>query len=78
MKNKKAAFDRNLMVIKNLQKMNESELDSFMEEFELGLRTTEVSHERLSFFLQLLLQMEPRLAQRFMESIENEDKLNGE
>ena len=73
MKDKEGTFQRNVSVINNLKKMNELELDAFMEEFEKGLDENEVSSERLAFFLQLLLQMDPHLAERFMEAIANND-----
>lgn len=78
MKDRKKAFQRNVFVINNLKKMNESELESFMEEFKKGLDEMNVSQERLAFFLQLLLQMDPQLAERFMESIAEKDIEDGE
>lgn len=69
----KAALERNLVIIKNLQQMNESELDAFMEEFLKGLESEDVNPDRLAVFLQLLIQMDPRLAKRFMEAISKKD-----
>ena len=77
MRDKKQAFERNVAVISNIRKMNETELDAFMEEFEKGLQEMEVSNERLAFFLQLLLQMDPRLAERFMDAIAKKDAQDG-
>ena len=73
MKDRKGMFERNVAVITQIKKMNEAELDSFMEEFENGLDVNEVSNERLAFFLQLLIQMDPRLAERFMSAIARKD-----
>ena len=69
----KGTFERNVAVINQVKKMNALELDAFMVEFEKGLGEMEVSTEKLAFFLQLLLQMDPQLAERFMETIANKD-----
>ena len=73
MRDKKGTFERNVAVINQVKKMNALELDAFMVEFEKGLGEMEVSTEKLAFFLQLLLQMDPQLAERFMETIANKD-----
>lgn len=70
----KAALERNLVVIKNLQQMNESELDAFMEEFLKGLDSENVNPDRLAVFLQLLIQIDPQLAKRFMEAVSEKEK----
>ena len=68
------ALERNLMVIKKLQKMNDSELEAFMEEFVKTLGDKRMNPNKLSFFLQLLIQMDPRLAKRFMEAVSEQEK----
>lgn len=77
MKDKKGTFERNVAVITQIKTMNEAELDAFMVEFEKGLDENEVSNERLAFFLQLLLQMDPQLAERFMTAIAKKDIQDG-
>lgn len=76
----KVALERNLTVIKQLQKMNESELDAFMEEFVATLGDKRMNPNKLSFFLQLFIQMDPQLAKRFMEAVseQEKDELNGQ
>jgi len=70
------ALERNLTVIKKLQKMNDSELEAFMEEFVKTLGDRDMNPNKLSFFLQLLIQMDPRLAKRFMEAVSEKDAEN--
>ena len=65
---------RNVNVIKQLQGMTEEDLDTFMEEFLKGLDHWNFSMDRLAIFMQLLIQMDPHLAERFMkEMAEKED-----
>ena len=65
---------RNIKVITQLQGMNEKELDTFIEEFLKGLDHWNFSMDRLAIFMQLLIQMDPHLAERFMkEMAEKED-----
>lgn len=75
----KEAMQRHLFVIDRLQQMNESELDAFMEEFLKGLDSENMNPDRLALFLQLLIQMDPHLAKRFMEAIsKKDDEQNGQ
>ena len=64
---------RNIKVITQLQGMNEKELDVFIEEFLKGLDHWNFSMDRLAIFMQLLLQMDPKLAERFMEEMAKRD-----
>lgn len=64
---------RNMKVITQLQSMTEKELDTFIEEFLKGLDHWNFNMDRLAIFMQLLLQMDPKLAERFMEEMADRD-----
>lgn len=53
--------------------MTEKELDTFIEEFLMGLDHWNFNMDRLAIFMQLLLQMDPKLAERFMEEMADRD-----
>ena len=64
---------RNIKVITQLQGMTETELDTFIEEFLKGLDHWNFNMDRLAIFMQLLIQMDPKLAERFMEEMAERD-----
>ncbi len=69
---------RNIQVITQLQGMSESELEVFMEGFLGGLDHWNFNMDNLATFMQLLLQMDSKLAERFMmEMAEKDDKRDG-
>jgi len=57
-------------------KMTEAELDAFMEEFVKTLDDKNVNPNKLGFFMQLLLQMDSHLAERFMKEVSEKDVLD--
>jgi len=67
-------FKRTIGVIQKIQKMSQSELDAFMDEFVKTLGNKKMNPNKLSFFMQLLLQMDPRLAERFVREISKSEQ----
>ena len=67
---------RNIKVITQLQGMTEEDLDTFMEEFLKGLDAWNFNMDKLAMFMQLLLQMDPKLAEYFMEEMAKRDGNN--
>ena len=67
-------FKRTIGVIQKLQKMSESEIDAFMDEFVKTLGNKKMNPNKLSFFMQLLLQMDPQLAERFVREISKSEQ----
>ena len=53
--------------------MTEEQLDTFMEEFLKGLDKWNFSMTNLATFMQLLLQMDPKLAECFMKEMAEKD-----
>ena len=56
--------------------MTEEDLDTFMEEFLKGLDAWNFNMDKLAMFMQLLLQMDPKLAEYFMEEMAKRDGNN--
>ena len=57
--------------------MTEKQIDVFMEGFLDGLSHWNFNMDNLAVFMQLLLQMDPKLAERFMkEMADREDTKN--
>lgn len=54
--------------------MTEKQLDAFMEEFLKGLDHRNFSMNRLAVFMQLLIQIDPHLAERFMKEMAEKDR----
>lgn len=67
-------LQRNVKVIKQIQEMSEEELDVFMKEFLKGMDKWNFSMKNLAIFMQLLLQMDSKLAERFMMAMADKDE----
>ena len=74
MDNKK--LQRQVKIIKQIQEMTDEQLTVFMKEFLKGLDSWNFNMNNLAMFMQLLLQMDPRLAERFMEEMAKKDDKN--
>lgn len=67
-------LQRHVQVITQIQGMTEKQLDVFMVEFLAGLDHRNFSMNRLAEFMQLLLQMDPNLAERFMKAMAEKEE----
>ena len=65
---------RNISTIKQLQDMTEEQIDVFMVGFLDGLEHWNFSMNNLATFMQLLLQMDSKLAERFMKEMADRDE----